>query len=128
LWAAPATGVGLVLALVALAAGGRARSVGGVLEVSGGRAWRALSRRGFGFDAVTLGHVVVGRDAAVLRATRRHEHVHVRQYERYGALFFALYAAASLRAAWRGGDAYRDNRFERAARAAGARAARSSPT
>jgi hypothetical protein len=41
--------------------------------------------------------------------------VHVRQYERWGVLFFPLYAASSLWQLARGRDPYRDNRFEREA-------------
>jgi hypothetical protein len=117
-WAAPASAVGLVAAALMLAGGARARRVGGVLEVSGGAPWRWLVRRAAAWQAITLGHVVLGRDAATLRACRLHEHVHVRQYERLGLLFFALYAASSAAALLRGGDAYRDNRFEREARRA----------
>ncbi len=45
-----------------------------------------------------------------------HELVHVRQYERWGILLWPAYAVASLWAKLRGGDAYRDNHFERQAR------------
>jgi hypothetical protein len=50
----------------------------------------------------------------------------VRQYERWGALFFVLYAVSSLCQWLRGRDPYWHNRFEREARCAGAqrRAAR----
>jgi hypothetical protein len=117
-WAAPATLAGLVLAAIVAAGGGQVGTVGGVLEVSGGRAWPWLARRGWRFQAITLGHVVLARDAAAQRACRVHEHVHVRQYERYGVLFFPAYLAASLAALARGGDPYGDNRFEREAFAA----------
>jgi hypothetical protein len=117
-WAAPATLAGLVLAGVAGATGARVCAVGGVLEVSGGGVWRWLARRGWRFQAITLGHVVLVRDAAIQRACRVHEHVHVRQYERYGVLFFPAYLAASLAALASGGDPYVDNRFEREAFAA----------
>lgn len=114
-WAAPASVAGLMLAVLALAGGARARRVGGVLEVAGGAPWRWLARHGASWQAITLGHVVLGRDAVTLRACRLHEHVHVRQYERLGVLFFVLYAGSSAAARLRGGDAYRDNRFEREA-------------
>jgi hypothetical protein len=42
--------------------------------------------------------------------------MHVRQYERWGPFFPLLYLLASFEALIRGGDAYRDNRFEREAR------------
>ncbi|MDO8964417.1 MAG: hypothetical protein Q7W30_08015 [Coriobacteriia bacterium] len=44
-----------------------------------------------------------------------HEHVHVRQYERWGPFFLPAYAISSLVQLARGGDPYRDNRFERQA-------------
>ena len=36
----------------------------------------------------------------------------MRQYERWGIIFPFAYVAASVIAALKGGDAYRDNRFE----------------
>lgn len=115
LWVLPATLVGVVAALPWLACGARARIAYGLLEVGGGAMGHALRR--FGFGAITLGHVVIGLDAQCLEACRSHEHVHVRQYERWGALFFPLYLAAGLLAWLRGGQFYRDNAFEREARA-----------
>ena len=111
-WALPATCVGATLGLVALARGAQVRIVAGALEVAGG-----MPRR-FGFGAITFGHVIIGQSAQCLAACRSHEHVHVRQYERWGVLFFALYAGSSLVQWLRGGDPYRDNRFEREAYAA----------
>ncbi len=64
---------------------------------------------------MTLGHVVLGLNPSTLEATRAHERVHVRQCERWGPFFLPAYGLASLLAAVRGGDAYRDNRFEREA-------------
>ncbi len=66
-------------------------------------------------SAITFGHVVLGTSRAMLDATRAHERVHVRQYERWGPLFIPLYLAASLLAAVCGGHAYYDNLFEREA-------------
>lgn len=118
-WAAPVTFVGLALALTALYRG-RLRMVGGVVEAHGPFLRWALRRLipiPGGAAAITLGHVVLGVNDEALSDTRRHERVHVRQYERWGALFPLLYVLASLWARLRGGDAYRDNHFERAARA-----------
>ena len=47
-----------------------------------------------------------------------HELVHVRQWRHNGLRFIPRYLAESRRAARAGGDRYRDNRFEVAARAA----------
>ena len=104
--------------VVALASGGRARVVDGVLEVHGGLLKFLLSRctplRG-GASAMTLGHVVIARDAELMEATRRHERVHVRQCERWGPFFLPAYFLASLVALMRGKRPYMDNVFEREA-------------
>jgi hypothetical protein len=60
--------------------------------------------------------VIVGVDRAELKRSRAHEQVHVRQYERWGILFFPLYLGSSLGQLLRGRRPYRDNRFEREAR------------
>jgi hypothetical protein len=121
LWAGPTTCVGLLLAVLGIAGGGRITCHTGVLEAEGRLlAWslRHLTVLGGGVSAITFGHVVLGTSAAVLDATRAHERVHVRQYERWGPLFIPLYLAESLWAAARGRHAYYDNRFEREAMAA----------
>ncbi len=118
-WAAPNSLIGLGLAGLATLTGGHATVVDGVLEVEGG-AVRHLLRYATplpgGAAAMTLGHVVVGQDAAALDQCRPHERVHVRQAERWGPAFLPAYALASLVAALRGGHFYRDNAFELAAR------------
>ena len=123
LWPSPATAFGLTAAAVMVCLGGRACVVNGVVEVGGGRG-RALARvfpRAMHFEAITLGHVVLGSSQAVLSRMRTHEQVHVRQFERWGVLFFPLYAGSSLWQLLRGRDPYRQNCFEREAfRAAGA--------
>jgi len=113
-WAAPATLVGLGVATLACACGATLRRVGGTLEVGGGRVGGAVARLPvvMRFDAITLGHVVVGRDHERLAELRAHERVHVAQYERWGPLFVPLYLASSLAARLRGGDPWRGNRFE----------------
>ena len=117
LWAAPITFVGIA---IAIAAWPRAQVslVDGVIEVQGPWLRWALRHlvplRG-GAAAITFGHVVLARDQASLDFTRAHERVHVRQYERWGALFVPAYLTAGLWAALRGGHAYFDNPFEREA-------------
>ena len=127
LWALPVTLVGMAVALLARGTGGVLRRVDGVLEAAGGWPARVL-RRGFPFSgavaAITLGHVVVGVSPAALGATRAHERAHVRQFERWGLLLLVLYPLAGLLAWVRGGHPYRDNYFEREARAAEASAGR----
>lgn len=102
------------MALLARAAGGSIHWRDGVLEASGGFLPALLSRiyPPMSIAAITLGHVVLAQTADDLDATRTHERVHVRQYERWGALFPLLYLGASLAALLRGGHAYHDNRFE----------------
>jgi len=117
-WALPTTLLGLGFAGLAAATGGRVRLVDGVLEAEGG--WlgtllrRAVPLPG-GAAAMTLGHVVLGRDAPALATTRAHERAHVRQCERWGPVFLPAYAAASLGAVLRGEHPYHGNAFERAA-------------
>lgn len=118
-WALPTTAVGLLflpLALVSRAGG--ARIVDGVLELHGGAVSFFLRRctllRG-GASAMTLGHVVLGRDEQLLALTRNHERVHVRQCERWGPFFIPAYLLASLVILMRGGRPYEDNPFEREA-------------
>lgn len=115
-WASPGTWLGLVAAALTLASGGSVRVVAGALEVHGGFAtW--LLRHGmpwmpYGAAAMTLGHVILGSDADSLDHSRRHEHVHVRQYERWGPLFLPLYVFYSVTIWLRGGDGYRENPLE----------------
>lgn len=121
LWALPATVVGVLVVATGLLTGGRAQRHGGVIEAYGGVIDLLLRRfvplRG-GASAMTLGHVVVGRDPGALARTRTHERAHVRQAERWGPFFIPAYFIASVAAAARGGHYYRDNRFEREAASA----------
>ena len=118
IWASPATAIGLSIGVVALCLGAKARIVDGVVEIGGERrAAPDSSRRRIPFDAITFGHVILSKDPVCLAHLRAHEHVHVRQYERWGALFFAAYAVASGIEVLRGRNPYWWNRFEREARA-----------
>lgn len=120
LWAAPCTLVGLSLALLPLALGGRARWRDGALEVT----WRErLLRcgprtRGLPFRGIVFGQVILALTAEELAWIGPHEHVHVEQYGRWGLLFFPAYLGSSLWQWLRHRDPYRDNRFEVQARAA----------
>lgn len=118
IWASPATGLGLLLVPVSLATGGGVQVVRGAVEVHGGAVgWllRRLIPIPGGASALTLGHVILGRNCDCLDRCRDHEHVHVRQYERYGPLFIPLYLGASIWLMLKGRPAYRDNPFEREA-------------
>ena len=116
-WAAPWSLFGLVLGLAAMLAGARARLHGGALEFVGGAVGRRLARLQppRSFSAMTLGHVILAVDGASLADLRPHEHVHVRQYERWGPLFVPAYLLSSLLQWLRGRDPYRENHFERQA-------------
>jgi len=118
LWVAPATCIGLLPLPIVWLQGGRAKVVRGAIEIQGGIVTRFL-RGGLpwigGGAAMTLGHVIWGQDDFCLGHCRDHEHVHVKQYERWGPLFIPAYFAASFIAWKRGWHPYLDNRFEREA-------------
>jgi hypothetical protein len=119
LWALPNTLLGALFMPVALLSGGKVRFIDGVFEVHGRAiSWllrTAVPLRG-GASALTLGHVVLGKNEALLARCRDHERVHVRQYEQWGPLFLPAYLVAGLLAFVRGRNAYLDNFFERRAR------------
>ncbi len=117
LWAAPASLIGCCAAVFALFLGATWYIVDGVVEVGGGRisSLLRLFPRVMRFEAITLGHVVLGLNHTVLETHRLHEHAHVRQYERWGLLFFPLYLGSSLTQLWSGQDPHRHNCFEREA-------------
>ena len=114
-WAFPGSCVGLLLVVVAWSTGGGVQIVDGVVEAYGGRLTEIL-RKPFWISgpiaAITFGHVVLGCDPITLQRTRRHERVHVRQYELWGPFFIPAYVLASLWIGCRGGNAYLDNPFE----------------
>ncbi len=117
-WAAPTTCVGLTAGVLTLASGGRVQRRLGALEFHGGFASWFLSRRVVGASAMTLGHVILGRDELCLDLCRDHEQVHVRQVERWGPVFLPAYVAASVWAWIQGRHYYFDNWFELDARRA----------
>lgn len=120
-WAFPATLLGLFFWPSSVTHGG-ARIVDGVLELHGPLVRFFLTRCTLlegGASAMTLGHVVIGRDAQLLELTRSHERVHVRQYERWGPFFIPAYLGISAVLWYRGRPAYMDNPFEREAYANG---------
>lgn len=118
IWSFPTTALGSLFIPLALISKGNLKIVAGVLEIHGGliaaflKNWMPLP---CGAAAVTLGHIVLGRDPACLDATRRHERVHVRQCELWGPAFLPAYCAASLWALLCGKHPYYDNYFERQA-------------
>ena len=117
IWAAPTSALGAAL-ILAGAYRVRLQVVDGVLEAHGPAvAWilTHLVPLSGGAIALTLGHVVLARNAQSLDDTRAHERVHVKQCERWGPLFVPAYIMASVIAALRGQHYYFDNPFERKA-------------
>jgi hypothetical protein len=117
-WAGPFTLLVLLLLVVPLALlRSRVRVVVGVVEVTDGPLPRLLSSLlpGLSIAAITLGHVVLARNAADAERWRAHERVHVAQWARWGLLFPFAYLGAALVARLRGRDPYLDNPFEKEA-------------
>jgi hypothetical protein len=116
-WAAPASAIGCCIAVFALCLGATWRIVDSVVEVGGGRfaSLVLLLPSAIRFEAITLGHIVLGLNHAVLETHRVHEYAHVHQYERWGMFFFPLYLGSSLTQLFRGRDPHRNNYFEREA-------------
>jgi len=110
-WASPTSLLGLLFASILLLTGAGARSVDGVLEVSDGWLANKLTRIS-GFAALTLGHVVLGHSADCLQRLRAHEHMHVRQAERWGLFFVPAYLLAGFWQWMCGSHVYYDNPFE----------------
>ena len=120
LWAAPYTVLGLLLGALAVLFGATIRRHHGVIEVFGGGIGARIAQLppSLGFSAMTLGHAILAVDRSALTELRFHEHVHVRQYERWGPLFLPAYLLSSLVQLLRGRNPYRENHFERQAYAA----------
>lgn len=116
LWALPNTLLGLLFVVPALVSGGRVRFERGAVEIHGGFARFFLRHCLFvKASALCLGHTILGQDRDCLDHSRNHEHVHVRQYERWGPFMLPAYFLSSFLAWRRGEHFYFDNRFEREA-------------
>ena len=119
LWLGPFTLLGLLVALL-----GGVRSVrvesGAMHFVAAPRWVLGWFFRAFGVAAFTWGAVIIFANEWGPRNTRlvRHEQAHVCQASTWGPVFPVAYMLASAWALVRGGHVYRDNWFERAARAA----------
>ncbi len=109
LWASPYTLLGISIGLLM---GGKFRVRSGVIEIHSRRIARVLSSLWIPAMAMTLGHVVLGQDRHALDITRRHERVHVGQYERWGIAFVPAYLACWLVLSYRGRNGYLENPFE----------------
>ncbi len=109
LWASPYTLTGILIGVILRA---NFQRVDGVIEINGPRIAKILRTLPTPAMAMTFGHVVFGVDQRALDVTRRHEAVHVKQYERWGPVFVPAYLIASIFMYIRGRDPYRDNPFE----------------
>ena len=116
-WAAPWTLLGLMIGGVGLVSGGHVKRTGRVVEFWGG--WVTFYLKVFpllsGARAVTFGHVVLARSRPDLDASRDHELVHVRQYERWGPLFVPAYVLVWIVLWAARKNPYYDHPFERQA-------------
>jgi len=118
IWASPNSLVGLLFVAIVFLGRGSIQIVDGVIELHGPPLSWLLRHCVFmpgGAAAMTLGHVVLGRDRASLSLTRAHERIHVRQYERWGPAFIPAYLIASVWGLMTGTGAYYGNIFEREA-------------
>lgn len=118
LWAAPCSAVGLVLAAVVIAFGGKAVLNRGAVEVTYRQSRAHCGRLAVGlpFRGIVFGHVILAVTAEELVSIAAHERVHVAQYERWGPLFFLAYPLSSVWQWLNGRNAYWHNYFEVQAR------------
>ena len=117
LWASPYTMLGLLIGVTGLCFGSRARIRGRAIEFyDGGTKWfvQRLPHGQFTL-ALTLGHTILGQTDASLDISRKHEAVHVAQYERWGPFMLPAYFGSSIFMWLTGRRFYRDNHFEREA-------------
>ena len=117
-WASPYTLLGLGCGVLFLLTGSKLQWRRGVAEFYGGSVQRLLRMAPIspeGALAMTIGHTIFGQTEEALDLARDHEHVHVRQFERWGPFMGPAYFLGSLWSWLRGGRPYRDNPFEREA-------------
>ncbi|QEG22460.1 hypothetical protein MFFC18_23400 [Mariniblastus fucicola] len=110
IWTSPNTLIGLVVGSAGLLTGGKAQIREGCIEFYGGVVEKWLE--GLNVFGMTLGHTILGQTKTGLRIVRKHEQVHVRQYERWGPLFLPAYLGWSAWLWMIGKDYYRLNPFE----------------
>ena len=118
LWALPCSVVGLLLALLPLALGGRAKVVAGALEVTYRQRLASCGKLALRlpFRGIVFGQVILAVTQEELTLIGPHERVHVEQYEHWGPVFFLAYPASSLWQLVRGRSPYWCNYFEVQAR------------
>ena len=109
--------MGLLIGTTGLLFGGHVRVVGRAVEFyEGGIKWFVQRLPNGQFTlAITLGHVILVQTDASLDISRKHETVHIAQYERWGPLMLPAYFLSSVLVYLAGHRFYRDNPFEREA-------------
>lgn len=114
LWTLPNSLLGIGVGFLGILTGGDVQVRFGCIEFHGGAVTWALKRMpvGAGALAMTLGHTILGQNQRALEIAREHEHVHVRQFERWGPLFIPAYLTASAWLWINRRDCYRENPFE----------------
>ena len=109
-WTLPNTLIGLVAGGMGLCCGGGVQMREGCLEFYGGPVDWLLGK--WNVFAMTLGHTILCRKREGLDIVRRHEQVHVHQFERWGPFFLPAYLGCSAWLWLTGKDFYRGNPFE----------------
>ena len=110
----------LGLLFISLAIKGTMKIIDGALEIESPsieKLFHHLADSKKPIIALTLGHVVIGCNKQALIESRRHERMHVTQYERWGIFFIPAFFIASSWAKLCGRHPYTDNIFEKKANA-----------
>jgi len=115
LWAAPNSIIGLLIGTIGLLTGGRVQWRRGCIEFYGGATTFFLKKTPVRAVAMTLGHTILGQNTTYLESARDHEHVHVKQYERWGPFFLPAYFWFSFWLWLQKKESYRNNPFEKEA-------------
>lgn len=114
IWTSPNTVLGLAFGCASLCFGSQVQRRQGCIEFYGGPASWFLNHVPIGgrSSAMTLGHVILGLNPDVLDVVRKHEQVHVRQYETWGPFFLPAYLGCSCWLWLKKRDPYLENPFE----------------
>ena len=94
IWALPNTIFGIFFGILGVLTGGSWQRQGRTIEFWGGIVGWILKKfpiGSYGAAALTLGHVILAQDADLMRRSRKHENVHVKQYEHWGIFFLPYY-------------------------------------
>lgn len=115
IWTSPNTLIGLLLAIISLPGSTSAKWNDGIFELTGGCIGKAISHWPLSASAITIGHVIIANDEGLLILSRRHELIHVKQFEVWGPIMIPAYMVASVIAIICGKHPYKENYFEKQA-------------